>query len=104
MAPARVPGRRHAAGHADTVTLDLEPRRRCGLAFAAGQFTMLQAFGVGEVPISISGDPGRPDTLTHTIRDVGCGDRRPVRARPGDLLGVRGPYGPGWDVADGKRR
>ena len=34
--------------------------------FAPGQFTMLQAFGVGEVPISISGDPGRPDRLVHT--------------------------------------
>ena len=32
---------------------------------------MLHAFGVGEVPISISGDPGRPETLRHTIRDVG---------------------------------
>ena len=27
--------------------------------------------GVGEVPISISGDPGRPGASDHTIRDVG---------------------------------
>jgi NAD(P)H-flavin reductase len=44
----------------DTVTLELEPLDGNGFAFAAGQFTMLSVFGVGEVPISISGDPARP--------------------------------------------
>ena len=63
---------------------------------------MLQAFGVGEVPISISGDPARPSLLQHTIRDVGGGHPRPGRgAEPGDVLGVRGPFGTGWEVADG---
>ena len=32
---------------------------------------MLYVFGVGEVPISISGDPAAPGRLVHTIRDVG---------------------------------
>ena len=45
----------------DTFTLELEPADGVPLAFAAGQFTMLPAFGVGEVPISISGDPTRAD-------------------------------------------
>ena len=65
------------------MTLELESLDGEGLPFAPGQFTMLQAFGVGEVPISISGDPGRPGRLVHTIRDVGGGD-------PGAL---RGPGG-----------
>ena len=86
---------------ADTSTLWLEPVDGDPLAFAAGQFTMLLAFGVGEVPISVSGDPGDPGLLQHTIRDVGGVTSALVRARPGDVLGVRGPYGVGWGVRDG---
>jgi NAD(P)H-flavin reductase len=85
----------------DTVTLDLEPLDGRPLGFAAGQFTMLQAFGVGEVPISISGDPGAPAVLQHTIRDVGGVTASLVRSGVGDVLGVRGPFGVGWGQGDG---
>ena len=84
----------------DTVTIELESLDGHGLAFAPGQFTMLQAFGVGEVPISISGHPGRPDRLVHTIRDVGGVTKALCEVRSGDVLGVRGPYGEGWGVRD----
>jgi NAD(P)H-flavin reductase len=84
----------------DTWTLWLEPADGMPLRFAAGQFTMLQAFGAGEVPISISGDPTTGDLLEHTIRDVGGVTRVLVAAEPGELLGVRGPFGRGWGVAD----
>lgn len=86
----------------DTLTLELVARDGGPLAFAAGQFTMLSAFGVGEVPISISGDPAHPEVLQHTIRDVGGVTRSLVAAGPGTVLGVRGPFGIGWDVADGR--
>ena len=81
--------------------MDLDAADGGGLAFAAGQFTMLQPFGVGEVPISISGDPGRPEHLTHTIRDVGGVTKALCGVSAGDVLGVRGPYGRGWEVSDG---
>jgi len=55
----------------DTFTFDLDARPRGGFRFAPGQFNMLYAFGLGEVPISISGDPLKPAVLTHTIRAVG---------------------------------
>jgi NAD(P)H-flavin reductase len=86
----------------DTVTLALDPLDGLPLAFEPGQFTMLYAFGVGEVPISISGDPAHPDELLHTIRDVGGVTHALTRAARGDVLGVRGPYGCGWDVSDGR--
>lgn len=86
----------------DTHTLLLEPLDGEPLGFAAGQFTMLLAFGVGEVPISISGDPGRPEVLQHTIRDVGAVSRALAHAEPGTVLGVRGPLGTGWAVLDGR--
>ena len=85
----------------DTVTIELESLDGHGLPFAPGQFTMLRPFGVGEVPISISGDPGRPQQLVHTIRDVGGVTRALCQASEGDVLGVRGPFGVGWRVSDG---
>lgn len=85
----------------DTVTLTLEPTDGPPLQHRAGQFTMLHAFGVGEVPISICGDPTRPGPLLHTIRDVGSVTHALVTATPGTTIGVRGPFGRGWDVTDG---
>ena len=85
----------------DTVTLSLEPVDGPPLQNRAGQFTMLHAFGVGEVPISICGDPTRPGPLMHTIRDVGSVTHALATATPGTTIGVRGPFGTGWDVADG---
>lgn len=86
----------------DTHTLELTPLDGGELAFAPGQFTMLLAFGVGEVPISISGDPARPAVLTHTIRDVGSVSHALATAPVGAVLGVRGPFGTGWEVERGR--
>jgi NAD(P)H-flavin reductase len=85
----------------DTHTLELEPIDGEPMAFAAGQFTMMHAFGAGEVPISISGDPAVPGRLEHTIRDVGPVTRALVHAEGGSVLGIRGPFGTGWDVSSG---
>ncbi len=84
----------------DTFTLDLQPEDRGnGLAFAPGQFNMLYQFGVGEVPISISGDPGQPERLVHTVRAVGTVTSAMARLKKGASLGVRGPFGSSWPVA-----
>jgi NAD(P)H-flavin reductase len=84
---------------ADTWTLELEPADRDGgLPFHAGQFTMLYAFGAGEVPISISGDPGAPERLVHTVRAVGAVSAAVCRTEPGQVIGVRGPFGSHWPV------
>jgi NAD(P)H-flavin reductase len=83
---------------ADTWTLELEPRAGDPLQFEPGQFTMLSAGGHGEVPISISGDPDRPARLVHTIRAVGLATQAICRSEPGDLLGVRGPFGTAWPI------
>ncbi len=83
----------------DTFTLDLQREDdTAGLAFAPGQFNMLYQFGVGEVPISISGDPGQPERLVHTIRAVGTVTSAMARLRKGATVGVRGPFGSSWPV------
>jgi NAD(P)H-flavin reductase len=86
----------------DTVTMDLRAMDGAPLAFRPGQFTMLMAFGIGEVPISISGDPQHPELLTHTVRDVGGVTRALAAVQPGQVLGVRGPFGEGWLADDGE--
>jgi NAD(P)H-flavin reductase len=86
----------------DTVTLVLEAADGEPFGFEPGQFTMLSAFGAGEVPISISGDPARPEVLQHTIRNVGGVTRTLAAAAPGGALGIRGPFGRGWGVEDGR--
>ncbi|WP_433501673.1 FAD/NAD(P)-binding protein [Sphaerimonospora sp. CA-214678] len=94
--PYRVRSRR--PDRADTVTLALEPVSGPCPRSLPGQFTMVYARGVGEIPISLSGR-GRTGALVHTIRDVGAVSRALCRKRPGDLVGVRGPYGTAFDVA-----
>jgi anaerobic sulfite reductase subunit B len=84
----------------DVVTLAVEPVDGTFAPFRAGQFNMLCAFGVGEVPISISSAPGSVGPLEHTVRDVGAVTRALCAADVGSLLGVRGPYGTAWDVED----
>ncbi len=94
---ARLSGRRRET--ADTWTLALEAGGPEGaFRFAPGQFNMLYVFGVGEVPISMSGDPGRPGPLVHTIRAVGAVSSALAGTRPGASIGVRGPFGAGWPL------
>jgi NAD(P)H-flavin reductase len=103
MRPARyvVAGRR--ADTSDTVTLMLRPKEDPIEAPRPGQFTMLYVFGVGEVPVSVSGS-GPGQELMQTIRAVGAVTRALCAAAPGDMIGVRGPFGTEWrlSVAEGR--
>jgi NAD(P)H-flavin reductase len=95
--PYRVARRRRELD--DAVTLELRPVRGPGIApFLPGQFNMLYAFGLGEIPISVSGDPRQTEVLTHTTRAVGRVSEAICKLRPGDTLGVRGPYGSAWPL------
>src|SRR4030042_1638744 len=85
----------------DTFTFELFPSNGIdGFSFAPGQFNMVYVSGVGEVPISISGDPGRPEALVHTVRSVGTVTEKMCARGPGALLGVRGPFGTSWPVEE----
>jgi len=85
----------------DTFTIELEPMDGIdGFSFAAGQFNMLYVFGVGEVPISISGDPTKQKKLIHTTRAVGAVTQAIYKLRRGEVLGVRGPFGSHWPLEE----
>jgi NAD(P)H-flavin reductase len=87
----------------DVWTLDIAPEEGAPF-FAPGQFNMLTAFGVGEVAISLSGDPAELGRLVHTIRTVGAVSAALTRLDAGDLLGLRGPFGTSWPMAEAAGR
>jgi anaerobic sulfite reductase subunit B len=90
--PYRVVDRRIET--ADTVTLTLTPAGASIGDWRPGQFTMVYAFGVGEIPLSVSG--GCSGQIHHTVRAVGAVSQALCQARVGTVLGLRGPYGVGW--------
>ena len=82
----------------DTVTLTLRPVENPIEPPRPGQFTMLYAYGVGEIPISVSGF-ARGQELVQTIRAIGAVTRALCAAAPGDMIGVRGPFGTQWQLS-----
>lgn len=83
----------------DTWTLELESLGE-PVRPRPGQFDMLYAFGVGEVPISTSGETAGDGLLTHTVRAVGAVTQALCAAEEGTLVWVRGPYGNEWPLAE----
>lgn len=67
-------------------------------AFAPGQFYMIYVFGHGEVPISVSGDPANSQELSFTVMAVGSVTQALCAVKPGEVIGLRGPFGSAWPV------
>ena len=98
MVPQPFRVRRRRRETADTWTLTLEPLAGAPISPSPGQFTMVYAFGVGEIPISVSG--AHDGLLIHTVRAVGAVSAAICNAKQGAVLGVRGPFGTTWPVHD----
>jgi len=96
--PFRVAERRQDT--VDTWTLTLAPEED-GFAVAPGQFVMVHVWGIGEVPISVSGPPERAgEPIVLTVRAVGAVTEAICASEPGALLGLRGPCGNSWPIAE----
>ncbi len=64
-----------------------------------GQFVQVSIMGVGEAPISISSSPSRSNGVFEIcVRRVGDLTGVLHQLAPGDLVGVRGPFGRGLPV------
>jgi len=94
-AVARVRARRRETH--DTWTLSIDAG---DFAFEPGQFNMLYAFGIGEIPVSLSGDPAQAGPLIHTVRAVGAVSQAITGLKAGEFLGLRGPFGTAWPVRE----
>ncbi len=104
MLPRVARVRRRRRDGPEVWTLDIVGDEANSSAFAPGQFNMLTVFGVGEVPISVSGDPAVASPLVHTMRAVGPVSTALAALRPGAPVGIRGPFGVGWPMAEAAGR
>ncbi len=68
------------------------------LGHVPGQFVEVSIFGVGEAPISLTSAPSANGKFELCIREVGMLTEAIHRMKPGDKLGIRGPFGQGYDV------
>ena len=98
MLPRAFEVRARRAELADCVTLQMAAVDGEPLGFSPGQFTMLYVHGIGEIAISISGNPAVAGTLVQTIRAVGAVSRAVCDLTEGQRIGVRGPLGTAWPV------
>jgi NAD(P)H-flavin reductase len=105
MAPVPYRVRSRVEESRDSSTLQLEPVDEPLPAPLPGEFMMMYAFGIGEVAISVSGVPTATDSaIAHTIRSVGAVSRALYDAQPGSVIGMRGPFGTNWALAEAAGR
>ena len=62
------------------------------------QFVEISVFGVGEAPISVSSPPTKRGTFELCVRKVGNVTGKLHTLNVGDMVGVRGPFGTGFDA------
>ena len=85
----------------DTKTFALrfrDPENGNGFHFLPGQFVEMSVFGYGEAPFCIASSPTRPAMLEATVRRVGPLTGALHRLGSGDEVGIRGPFGNGFDI------
>jgi NAD(P)H-flavin reductase len=63
-----------------------------------GQFVQVSVFGVGEAPISVSSSPTYKGTFQLCVRKIGSVTTKLHMLNVGDKIGIRGPFGHGFDT------
>lgn len=63
-----------------------------------GQFVEVSIMGIGEAPISVSSSPTIKESFELCIRAVGNVTKAMHRLNIGDKIGIRGPFGKGFDI------
>ena len=68
------------------------------LGHQPGQFVQVSIFGAGEAPISITSSPTKKDSFELCVREVGMLTKLIHKLEVGSAVGIRGPFGTGFDV------
>ncbi|MEN3203809.1 MAG: FAD/NAD(P)-binding protein [Atribacterota bacterium] len=68
------------------------------LDFEPGQFVEVSLVGIGEAPISLSSSPTQRKSFELCVRAVGRLTHALHRLEPGDVVGIRGPFGVGFPI------
>jgi NAD(P)H-flavin reductase/NAD-dependent dihydropyrimidine dehydrogenase PreA subunit len=63
-----------------------------------GQFVEVSVFGIGEAPISLSSSPTKKETFEVCVRKLGNVTTKLHKLNVGDKVGIRGPFGNGFDT------
>jgi len=66
--------------------------------FRAGQFMQLTVPGVGEAPFTPSSSPYEPEQMEITVLKAGMVTDVLHNLKPGDMVGLRGPFGKGFPL------
>ncbi len=69
------------------------------LGHKPGQFVEVSVFGIGEAPISLSSSPTKNGSFELCVRKLGNVTTKLHTLTEGDKVGIRGPFGNGFDVA-----
>lgn len=95
----RVISRRQESGDTWTIEVAGTESTLVTTPYQPGQFAMLYEHGIGEIPVSCSGISENGHSL-FTIRAVGRVSAALCNKPPRTYLGMRGPFGKPWPVAD----
>ncbi|KNZ69835.1 oxidoreductase FAD/NAD(P)-binding domain-containing protein [Thermincola ferriacetica] len=90
---------------ADTKTFTLvftDPEEQKRFQYKPAQFVEISVLGVGEAPISITSSPSQQGFLELSIKRVGKLTEVIHQLKPGDEVGIRGPYGNGFPADEVK--
>lgn len=74
------------------------------LGHQPGQFVEVSLFGIGEAPFSISSSPTKKSSFELAVRAVGNVTKALHNLEKGAIIGIRGPFGKGFPVAEMKGR
>ena len=77
-------------------TFVLQPEKE--FAFKTGQFIEVSVDGIGEAPFTPSSSPLVSDMLEVTVMRTGYMTGYMHNMKPGDYMGIRGPFGRGYPV------
>jgi len=68
------------------------------LGHQPGQFVEVSVFGIGEAPFCVSSAPSDLPTFQLCVRAIGNVTNALCSKKPGDKIGIRGPFGKGFEL------
>jgi NAD(P)H-flavin reductase len=70
-----------------------DPELRESFTYEPGQFQEVSVFGVGEATFCLTSTPTRPGVVEFSVKQVGHVTTALHEMSPGDIVGIRGPFG-----------
>ncbi len=83
---------------ANEIMFELKLDDETDLGHQPGQFVQVSVFGVGEAPFGVSSSPTKKGTFDLCIRKLGNVTNKIHMLNEGDKVGIRGPFGKGFDA------